>query len=203
MPTLDPRIDTYIAQSAPFAQPILHHLRAIVHEACPEVVEAIKWGFPVYEYKGMLCHMASFKKHCAFGFWKAPLMEAVLILPGGVKGTSMGSLGKLATVSDIPTKEKMTELIHYAMSLNDRGIKVAPNKPPKKEELPVPEAFRQALDSHLEVAEIFDHTFAPSHRKEYIEWINEAKTEATREKRIATAIEWISEGKQRNWKYQK
>ncbi len=75
MPTThDPRIDAYIAKSVPFAQPIMEHCRALIHEACPEVTETIKWGMPSFEYKGILCGFAAFKAHCSFGFWKHAIL---------------------------------------------------------------------------------------------------------------------------------
>jgi uncharacterized protein YdeI (YjbR/CyaY-like superfamily) len=202
MPTLDSRVDAYIQKSQPFAQPILHRLRALVHQACPQVVETIKWGFPVFEHKGIMCHMASFKQHCAFGFWKVPLMNDPVLMEKALSEEAMGHLGKLCLAEDIPEEKVMIGWIKKAVELNEQGVKISQKPAANKPELPVPDALQEALETNEAALKVFEN-FAPSHRKEYIQWINEAKTEATRDKRVATAIEWISEGKQRNWKYQK
>ncbi len=74
MASKDPRIDAYIAKSADFAQPILKHLRKVVHAGCPKVEETLKWSMPHFDYKGVMCGMAAFKAHCVFGFWKESLI---------------------------------------------------------------------------------------------------------------------------------
>jgi uncharacterized protein YdeI (YjbR/CyaY-like superfamily) len=198
MGTRDPRVDAYIAKSAEFARPILSHIREVVHAACPDVEETMKWSFPNFMYKGMLCSMASFKEHCSFGFWKASL-----ILEKGSENAEkgMGHFGKLTRVSDLPSKKVLTGYIKKAMQLNDEGVK-APSRVKKKAPKPVvvPEDLETALKKNKKAAESFAK-FSPSHQREYIEWITEAKTEATRTRRLATAIEWMAEGKPRNWKY--
>ena len=199
MGTRDPRIDAYIESSAEFAQPILRHLRDLVHQGCPEVEEGWKWSFPHFLYKGMLCSMASFKQHCAFGFWKGSL-----ILDEKGRGTeAMGQFGKITSLADLPSDETILGYIREAVRLNDEGIKVEKNPPPAvKKALVVPDDLERALDNNPDARATFDR-FSPSKRKEYVEWIEEAKSEGTRAKRLQQAIEWMAEGKARNWKYEK
>ena len=197
MPPTDPRIDIYIERSADFAQPILVHLRELVHRACPDVSETIKWGMPSFEYKGILCGFASFKQHCTFGFWKQSLMESDEF---SETKTAMGSFGKLTFLKDLPKDAVMKKLIKQAMKLNDDGVKVVKPKHEKKE-LVVPNVLLEALARNDKAAETFDN-FPPGCKREYVEWITDAKTDATRDKRLATTIEWLSEGKRRNGKYE-
>jgi uncharacterized protein YdeI (YjbR/CyaY-like superfamily) len=205
MATKDPRIDAYIDRSADFAKPILDHLRALVHKACPDVVETIKWSFPNFDYKGsILCSMASFKQHCAFGFWLGAVMkDSEGIFIKGEDKSAMGQLGQIKSLKDLPSEKVLIAYLKEAASLIDQGVKL-----PKKEKatnasaIEVPGYFSAYLKKNKAALEQFNK-FPPSHRKEYIQWITEAKTEATREKRMATAIEWIAEGKSRNWKYER
>ncbi|CAN5599423.1 hypothetical protein BH24ACI3_BH24ACI3_08410 [soil metagenome] len=199
MPTTDPRIDAYIEKSAEFARPILSHIRKLVHKACPDVEEKIKWGMPHFDFKGPLCHMASFQKHCAFGFWKQPLLDQDAF---PAEKTAMGGFGRVETRKDLPSDKVLLGLIRQAMELNEKGIKVPQKKPSKKKMLVVPEILANALVKNKKARQHFDD-FSYSKKKEYVEWINEAKTEPTRDKRTATAIEWMSEGKSKNWKYEK
>lgn len=198
------QIDNYILKAQPFAQPILHHLRALIHHACPEVEEKIKWSMPHFDYKGgPLVHMASFKQHCAFGFWKAALMKDATLLQNAKEEKAMGHLGKITSLKDLTSDKKIIAWIKEAMKLNDAGIKIPKNKSPhSREEIQFPDYFKKALNKNLIARTNFD-AFSPSCKREYLEWITEAKTEITRDKRMAQAIEWISEGKKRNWKYEK
>jgi uncharacterized protein YdeI (YjbR/CyaY-like superfamily) len=198
MPTTDPRVDAYIDKSKDFAKPVLTHLRKLVHETCPDVKETLKWSMPSFEYKGILCGFASFKEHCTFGFWKQSLMESDAF---SETKTAMGSFGKLTSLRDLPSDAVMKKLIKQAMKLNDEGVKVTKPKHEKKE-VAIPEILLEALAENEKAAETFNN-FPPSCRREYAEWIAEAKTEPTREKRLAQTIEWLSEGKRRNWKYEK
>ena len=201
----DERVDTYISTSQEFAKPILIHLRALIHEACPDVVETWKWSFPNFLYKGeILCNMAAFKKHCSFGFWKAGIMqdsEGILTIK---QKSSMGHLGKIESLTDLPEPEILMGYIKIAMALTDNDVK----KPPKqkateqeKKDLFIPDYFREELDKYSKAKSTFDN-FSYSHRKEYVQWITEAKTEATRNKRMAQTIAWLEDGKGRNWKYE-
>jgi uncharacterized protein YdeI (YjbR/CyaY-like superfamily) len=200
MPTKDPRVDAYIDRSADFAKPILKHIRKIVHKACPDVTETMKWSFPHFDYKGMLCSMAAFKQHCAFGFWKQSLLEKSAF---PAEKTAMGSFGRLESKVDLPADEVLIKLIKQAVELNDQGVKVAKKKPTTdKKDLVVPDYLTAALKKNKAAQKTFDG-FPYSSRKEYVEWLTEAKTDATREKRLATTIEWLAEGKRRNWKYEK
>ena len=200
MGTKDKRVDSYIAASADFAQPILRHLRNLVHGACPEVQEVIKWGFPHFEYNGLVCSMASFKQHCAFGFWKASLMEDYEknLLPLG--NTAMGHFGKICHLKDLPPDKTLLKYIKEACRLNEAGIKLTKPKPAGKKVLIIPAYFKEKLASHKKAQSKFD-AFPYSQKKEYVDWVSETKTEKTRAKRMATAMEWLAEGKIRNWKY--
>lgn len=198
MPTVDPRIDAYIEKSAEFAQPILTHLRKLIHKACPDVVETIKWSMPGFEYKGFLCNFAAFKQHCAFGFWKQSVMESDAFPQNK---TAMGSFGRLTSVKDLPSDKVMIGLIKQAAKLNDDGVKVQRKAPAPKKDLVVPADLTKALSKNKAAKTAFEN-FSYSHKKEYVQWIEEAKTEPTRNKRVATTVEWLSEGKSRNWKYE-
>jgi uncharacterized protein YdeI (YjbR/CyaY-like superfamily) len=205
MRNIDIRIDNYIDLSADFAKPILITIRDIVHKACPKVTETMKWSFPHFEYNGsILCSMASFKHHCAFGFWLGGKMKDPykVMSPVGEK-SGMGHFGQIKSVKDLPSKKILTEYIKEAMALIDQGEKLKQKKSAEpKKEIKVPDYFLAALKKNKKALTAFN-AFSYSHKKEYVEWITEAKTEATREKRIATAIEWLGEGKARNWKYMK
>ena len=192
----DPRIDAYIAKSADFAKPILKHLRGLVHEGCPAVEETIKWSMPHFDYAGApLAGMAAFKAHCAFGFWKGSL-----IVPGSKD--AMGQFGRITSVDDLPSDRVILGYVEKAAELNESGVKVPrPVKHPRKE-IPMPKDLAAALKKNARARATFEG-FRPSHQREYLEWITEAKTEETRNKRLATAIEWMAEGKPRMWKYMK
>jgi len=192
----DPRVDAYIARQADFARPILEHLRTAVHAACPEVEEAIKWGMPAFLLKGRpLANMAAFKAHASFGFWRARDVLGDASLDG-----AMGQFGRLTSIADLPPRERLDALIRAAAEKAAEGPAPRPRKPPKPE-LPVPEELRAALDAEPRAAETFE-AFPPSCRREYVEWVSEAKRPETRAKRVAQAVEWMTEGKRRNWKYE-
>jgi len=196
----DPRVDEYIARSAEFAKPILRRVRQVVHSQCPEASETIKWGFPHFDYKEKIfCSMAAFKAHCAFGFWLGPLLQI-----DAKTEKAMGQFGRITSLEDLPDDKTFAKLIQSAMKLQDSGAKVPARAKPKgeREPLEVPAALAAALKKNKAARTVFDG-FSYSNRKDYIEWINEAKTEPTREKRLAQTIEWLAEGKVRNWKYLK
>ena len=198
----DPRVDAYIAKSADFAKPILSHIRGLVHAACPEVEETLKWGFPHFVHRGMLCHMAAFKEHCKFGFWKRELIFKGKG-PDEPGNKAAGRFGRITAISDLPTKRVLTAYIKEAVRLNETGVKLPPKTRPKERKpLVVPACLRHALKSNEKAQAAFEN-FSYSHKKEYVEWITEAKTEETRMKRLETAIQWMGEGKSRNWKYLK
>jgi uncharacterized protein YdeI (YjbR/CyaY-like superfamily) len=206
MATKDKKIDAYIAKSADFAKPILNHIRELVHKTCPTVEEKVKWGMPFFDYKGeMLCHIASFKQHAVMGFWKASLMKDPVLVENAKSETGMGHLGRITSLKEMPPDKKIIAWIKEAMELNDKGIKLpAKVKPTDKEkkELTVPDYFTKALAKNKKAKQVFEN-FAYSHKKEYLAWITEAKTEETRNKRMETALEWMAEGKSRLWKYEK
>ncbi len=198
MATIDSRIDNIISKAAPFAQPILSHLRKLVHKACPEVEETIKWGMPSFEYKGLFCSMAAFKEHCAFSFWKAAIMKDAEKLAINQK-ESMGHLGKIKSLQDLPSDKVLLEYIEEAKRLNDECIKLPPKKKtPKPVEIVVPAYFIKALKKNKSALTVFE-SFSPSHKREYLEWITEAKNEETRNRRIEKALKYMAGGKGLNW----
>jgi uncharacterized protein YdeI (YjbR/CyaY-like superfamily) len=199
----NPEIDAYILKAKPFAQAIFKHYRKLVHKACPDIEEKTKWGFPHFDYNGqMMCNMAAFKQHCAFGFWKATWMKDSKKF-AEAQGNSMGHLDRITDLQDLPADKVLISYIKEAMKLNDMGVKLpARKKILHAKELIVPDDFKTALTKNIQAAEHFEN-FPPGKKKEYIVWVTEAKREETRHKRIETAIEWISEGKIRNWKYVK
>lgn len=198
----DPRVDMYITKSADFARPILEHLRSLVHKACPDVQETMKWSFPHFDYKGILCSMAAFKQHCSFGFWKASLMNDPNKILTATGAEAMGHFGKITSLNDLPSDKVMIKYIKEAAKLNDEGVKVVRTKATLKKQPKTPPDFPAALKKNKAALVRFER-LPPSHKREYVEWIVEAKRPETRAKRITTAIEWIAKGKSRNWKYEK
>jgi uncharacterized protein YdeI (YjbR/CyaY-like superfamily) len=200
MPKKDPRVDAYIAKAADFAKPILKHLRKLVHTACPEVEETLKWNMPAFTYKGILCGMAAFKEHCTFGAWKHSLIKVQL----GAQGKSqeaMGQLGRVKSLNDLPADKTLLAYLGQAARLNEHGIKVErPRRSAAKKELEVPDYFSAALKKNKKALDTFE-SFSRSHKKEYVEWVTEAKRDETRAKRVETSIAWLAQGKPRNWKY--
>jgi len=195
----DPRIDAYIAKSADFAQPILEHLREVIHQGCPEIEEAIKWGMPAFLYRGrILCGIAAFKHHCALGFWGT----RGLIGNEDKRDEAMGHFGRIASLKDLPSKKVLIGHVRQAMKLSDERATAPPT--PRKSPKPAPSTpddLAAALKKNKKASATFD-AFSPSGKREYVEWITEAKREETRTRRLAQAIEWMAEGKQRNWQYQ-
>ncbi len=198
MPKKDPRLDAYIAQSAPFAQPILKQLRKVVHAGCPDVEETLKWSMPHFDYKGPLCGMAAFKRHGSFGFWKAALILPVDL---GIERKGMGQFGPITTLSDLPPEEILVGHVRKAVELNEAGVKIPRRAKPRTKPLVIPDYFQNALRQNAKAKRTFDG-LTYSHQKEYVEWLTEAKRDATRAQRLATALEWLAQGKPRMWKYQ-
>lgn len=201
MGTKDARVDAYIAGSAGFARPILKHLRTVVHAGCPDVEETLKWGFPHFQYKGILCSMASFKGHCSFGFWKGSLLQDEDDTLETVGKTAMGHLGRITAIADLPAEKVLLKYVRQAMALNDEGIKVpARAKPRGDRTLQVPDELMAALRANRKALATFNG-FSYTNKKEYVDWVTEAKRDETRRRRLETAIAWLAEGKARNWKY--
>jgi uncharacterized protein YdeI (YjbR/CyaY-like superfamily) len=200
MAKTNPEVDSYIAQAAPFARPILKHLRKIVHAGCPAVEETIKWGMPFFLYKGNLAHMAAFKEHCAFGFWNGSLF---LGPDAGKRSDAMGHFGRITSPTDLPNDKTLLGYVRKAAELNEAGVRreraPRPKRPPG--ELHVPAELTAALSRNAKARKTFQN-FSYSKRKEYLDWIAEAKREATRRQRLTTAVQWMAEGKSRMWKYQ-
>ena len=203
MPGNDRRIDAYILNAEKFAQPVLNHLRELVHVACPGVQETMKWSFPHFEYNGsILCSMASFKKHCAFGFWKASVMKDPHKLFELQGRTAMGHLGRIESIDDLPSDKILISYIKEAAKLNKEGVKLPSRTKPvtTAKSIDPPDYMLKALKKNKKAWSNFE-AFSPGRKKEYIEWITGAKTEATRTKRVSDMLEWVEEGKIRNWKY--
>ena len=198
MAARDPRIDAYIERAAPFAQPILAQLRSVVHAGCPDVEETIKWGMPHFMHGGRLfAGMAAFKAHCTFGFWHG--RQAA---DQGKDNEAMGQFGRIARLADLPGKRELTRIVREAVVLADSGVK--PPRAPKRvarAALAMPDDLRKALARNAAARRAFDG-FSPSHQREYIEWLVEAKREDTRTRRLAQALAWLAEGKTRHWKDQ-
>ncbi len=191
----DPRIDAYIEKAADFAKPILRHLRKVIHAGCPDVEETVKWSMPHFDYKGPLAGMAAFKAHCAFGFWKGSQ-----IVPGSKE--AMGQFGCITKISDLPKPEVLAGYVRKAVELNDQKVKVPRPLKHEKKDIPMPADLAAALKKNAKARATYDG-FRPSYKREYLEWITEAKTDDTRRKRLDTALEWMADGRPRNWKYQK
>lgn len=203
MARLTPEVDAYIAKSAEFARPVLRKLRRLFHKACPKIEERIKWGVPSFEHKGMVGGIAAFKTHVTYGFWKSTLLQD----PAGIltPGSGGGAFGqKVRSLADLPADDVLIAYIQEAVRLNEEGVKAprAPAAQRDKSAVKAPPDLAAALKKNKAARTTFD-AFSYSKRKDYVEWVTEAKQEATRRKRIATAVEWMAEGKPRNWKYMK
>jgi hypothetical protein len=199
MASRDARIDAYIEKAQPFAKPILKRIRKAVHTACPDVVETLKWSMPAFDYKGPLVGMAAFKAHCALAFWKASLMTSI---PTDVGTDAMGEFGRLESLDDTPSEAQLVKMVKEAAALNEAGVKVPREKKPPKPPPKAPAYMLAALKKHAKALAVWK-AFPPSHQREYIEWITEAKTDETRTRRLDTAVGWIAEGRGRNWKYER
>ena len=193
MPKRDPRVDAYIKKAQPFARPILTHLRKLVHKARPDVEETIKWRSPFFERRGIICFMASFKTHAVFGFWKGKLLF------GKEHKGAMGHFGRLMSIKDLPRDKELVGYIKKAAELNEHGLK---RKRPARgtQKVSVPSDFKAALAKNAKARKTFEN-FSYSHKKEYVDWITDAKREETRRRRLKTAIDWVQQGKPQNWKY--
>ena len=194
----DPRVDAYIARAAEFARPILTHVRAVMHEADPDATETLKWGHPTFMHDGILCGMAAFKAHCAIFFWRGSL----IVNPDGrTANDAMGQFGRITRLADLPSKTVLKRYVKEAVRLNVEGVKPARAARKAKPPAPVPDDLAVALRRNKAARETFER-FPPSQRREYIEWITEAKRAETRAGRVRTTLEWLAEGKRRNWKHQ-
>jgi len=197
--TRDPRVDAYIAKAAPFSRPILKHLRALVHATCPDAVETIKWGMPAFHLDGPLCGMAAFKGHCTFAFWKYSLIPGLATL---TEEEAMGQFGRITSLKDLPARRTLVGYLKHAAKLNADGVKVARVRKPAQPAPKAPADLVAALAKNKKARATFE-AFPPGQRREYVEWLAEAKREETRAARLATAVAWMAEGKRRNWKYEK
>ncbi|HEX4638715.1 MAG TPA: YdeI/OmpD-associated family protein [Chthoniobacterales bacterium] len=189
----DPRIDSYIKKAQPFARPILKHLRKLVHRACPDVEEKIKWRMPFFDRKGTICFIAAFKEHAAFGFWKGKLLF------GKENEGAMGHFGRITSMKDLPNDKQLIGHIRKAAELNQRGTQKK-RTPRGKQSVRVPADLKAALSKNSKARETFEN-FSYSHKKEYVEWISGAKRDETRQRRLRTAIQWLNQGKPQNWRY--
>jgi uncharacterized protein YdeI (YjbR/CyaY-like superfamily) len=196
MANKDPRVDAYIAKAPAFARPILTRFRKAVHAGCPDVTETLKWSVPHFDYKGVLGGMAAFKEHCRVGFWKQSLLTSAS------KGKPSGPMARVASLSDLPDERTLVKMASEAAALNAAGVKVKRVAKAPKAPLKAPAYMLAALKKNKKAQAAYE-AFSPSHQREYIEWITEAKSDETRNRRLETAVEWMAEGKSRNWKYQR
>ena len=203
MEQYDARVDAYIAKAAPFAKPILEHVRQVVHDASPKITETVKWGMPFFDYKGPVCMMASFKQHLGFGFWKASRLNDPngFVNEGGDEAAA-GSFGRIEKMEDLPPDDVLKDFVLQIIAINESGVKEPKKVAAPKAEIAMPDDFNNLLSGNPKALEHF-FNFSPSKKKEYLEWIVESKSDATRLKRMEQALEWIGEGKSRHWKYQK
>ena len=190
----DPRITSYIARQREFARPILTFLRDVMHQGCPEIEETLKWGAPAFMHHGIVAGIAGFKEHATFGFWKHQL------LLGKRDERAWGTFGRLTSAADLPSRATLVALVKKAAALNESGTKVPRRKAKPKKAILMPAALRTALANNATAKATFD-AFNPSHQREYLEWITEAKGDDTRARRVQQAVEWMAAGKSRNWKY--
>ena len=202
MPKKDPAVDAYIADAPAFAQPILKRIRRVFHRASPKIEEAIKWGAPHFVHEGLVGGMAAFKKHVSFGFWKAKAMQDPAGLFSGEAKASPFAV-KVASTKDLPPDDVLVGYVQEAVALNEAGVKAGPQAGRKKKSRPAPRApsdLTAALKQSKKALATYQG-FTPGKKRDYVEWILDAKRDETRKKRIATAVEWMAEGKERNWKY--
>jgi uncharacterized protein YdeI (YjbR/CyaY-like superfamily) len=199
MASKDPRVDAYIAKQKPFAQPILKRIRQAVHTGCPDVTETIKWGVPAFEYKGPMCGMAAFKAHCLMGFWKGTLVKS---MPKDRVTQAGGGWGRFESIDDLPDLKLIVRMVKEAVALNDAGIKIPRAVKPAKPPLKAPGDMLAAIKKDRKAGAAWAG-FSPSAQRDYVEWITQAKSDDTRARRLQTAVEWIAEGKRRNWKYER
>ena len=193
----DSRIDAYIAKSADFAKPVLNRIRKLVHAGCPDVEETLKWGMPHFLHNGILLGMAAFKRHCTLHFWNGSLIFG----SKKSKDEAMGQFGRITSLADLPDDKALLGYIRKAVELNEAGIKKpSRSKPNEKKQIVVPDYFQAVLAKNGKARTTFEN-FSYSHRKEYVEWITDAKREETRARRIQTAVEWLAAGKSHNWRY--
>ena len=194
----DPRVDAYIAKAGPFAQPILKHIRTLVHRADPKIEETLKWRMPTFIHEGIVCGMAGFKQHCALGFWKSKL---ILDKQGRRVDEAMGNFGRISSLKDLPSDRELMGYIKKAVALNVDKVKVPGRERRKATPKRIPADFAAALKKNLKALKTFK-ALSPSHRNEYVVWIMEAKRAETRAKRIVTALSWLAQGKNMNWRYE-
>jgi uncharacterized protein YdeI (YjbR/CyaY-like superfamily) len=203
MAQLNSKVDEYIAKSEDFAKPILEYLRQIIHETCPDAAEDIKWGTPHYSYKDdHLCMIAGFKNHCSFSLYKAEFLKDKKIAESVKAGKKFGYMDKLKSVTELPSKEVLISLIKEAMTINEKGIKKEKTVSDKPKIIETPEYLLESLNANKKAKEVWESK-SDSYRKDYLVWIIDAKTDATRQKRIEQSLEWIAEGKGRFWQYAK
>lgn len=186
------KVDDYIDKALPFARPILRRLRKLVHQACPRIEENIKWGMPYFEYKGIVCHMAAFNQHCAFGFWKAALMKDAQMLITN-NGVAMGHAGKIKSLEDLPPDREMIKRIKEAVQLNEAGQQLTSAK--RNTEKPEwPEVMQKVFYRNQKLERMF-LGLPSSHQKEYVDWIKESKDQKTGTQRLKQMEQWIREGR--------
>ncbi len=193
-------VDAYIKKSPEFARPILVKLRALFHRADSRIQETMKWGVPHFEYKGIVGSFAAFKQHVGFGFWKSKLLKDPANLFGGDPKASMSS-SKLTSIKHLPADKVILSYIQRAVELNEEEV-IVPKEVNRRPKLTAPDFFVAALKKNKKAQTNFQ-AFSETNRRDYIEWLIDAKQKETQKRRLATALNWLAEGKPRNWKYMK
>jgi uncharacterized protein YdeI (YjbR/CyaY-like superfamily) len=200
----NPAVDAYIAKSADFAKPILQHVRKLMHKGSPKIEETIKWGVPAFERQGIVAMMAAFKKHVAFGFWSEKLIRESLGADADRAFPKEAKLGmggrRYHARGELPPDAVVVRAVKAAVALNEAGVRpkrVAKKKPPPK----APPYLAAALKKSAKARATWSR-LTPGQQREYVDWLVDAKQAATRERRLAQAMEWLAAGKQRYWKYQ-
>lgn len=193
----DARVDEYVERAAEFARPILLHLRLLVHQACPEIDETIKWSRPFFVHRGtIIANMAAFKRHCSFGLW-GPGMT-----PLSTDGAG-GSLARIESLAGLPEDAAIVAMVRDAIKrVGNTGAAATKGRVKAvSEDIAVPQDLALAL-AEIDGAIAHFEALSPSCKREYVLWIEEAKRKETRARRVGETARWIAEGKRRNWKYE-
>lgn len=189
-------ITAYIEKATPEFKEVMIALRSVLNNPNFDIKEDWKWGAPNFNNEGMICWLAHFRNHVGMNFFKGTLIKDKYNLFTHYREEKGNRQLKFSDINQI-IPEQIEYYIEEAIKLNQENIKVV-----KKEiDTSLPLDLETELNNNPK-AKMFFESLAPSYKRDYIEWIEEAKREATRTKRLATTMEWLSEGKKKNWKYE-
>jgi hypothetical protein len=201
------QVTAYAAAMPAYAQPIFAHLRALIHTTCPDTDEAIKWSIPHFERDGdYLCIFAASPGHASFTFYKQQLMSDPRLRDNLNLPAIKRFMGRLTSLSDLPDDATLAAMLQEAADLNARGVRLPDRAPKTPPVIDMPSAVATAVATALAAnpaAQAVWDAKSAAWRKDYLVWITAAKTDPTRDARIAEALDWIADGKARFWKYQK